>query len=185
MKLGLVGRAVPSISPPFSGCTRRPARALVLVRACRSVIVAWGCSPRHCAEGVLPWSGVRVAEGTALEMRCAGNCTEGSNPSRSVCFNDWIGRGRGPGCRVGVGRRLGIHGVRPGRSATSRTGRPGAFPFDPLQKAPADVVVRGFREDRRSTHGQRRMRLPRFDRVRSRRMIKPFQGHGCTRSNKN
>ena len=28
-------------------------------------------------------SGVRVAEGTALEMRCVGNCTEGSNPSRS------------------------------------------------------------------------------------------------------
>ena len=31
------------------------------------------------------WSGVRAAEGTALEMRCAGNCTGGSNPSRSVC----------------------------------------------------------------------------------------------------
>ncbi len=30
------------------------------------------------------WSGVRVAEGAALEMRCAGNRTEGSNPSRSV-----------------------------------------------------------------------------------------------------
>ena len=29
------------------------------------------------------WSGVRVAEGAALEMRCAGNRTEGSNPSRS------------------------------------------------------------------------------------------------------
>ena len=25
-----------------------------------------------------------MAEGSALEMRCAGNCTEGSNPSRSV-----------------------------------------------------------------------------------------------------
>ena len=24
-----------------------------------------------------------MAEGAALEMRCAGNCTEGSNPSRS------------------------------------------------------------------------------------------------------
>lgn len=38
---------------------------------------------RH-AEVYELWSGVRVAEGTALEMRCAGNCTEGSNPSRSV-----------------------------------------------------------------------------------------------------
>ncbi len=27
-----------------------------------------------------------MAEGTALEMRCAGNCTEGSNPSRSDAF---------------------------------------------------------------------------------------------------
>ena len=32
----------------------------------------------------ISWSGVRVAEGAALEMRCAGNRTEGSNPSRSV-----------------------------------------------------------------------------------------------------
>ena len=36
-----------------------------------------GSTPLVCG------SGVRVAEGTALEMRCVGNCTEGSNPSRS------------------------------------------------------------------------------------------------------
>ncbi len=29
-----------------------------------------------------------MAEGAALEMRCAGNRTEGSNPSRSVV---WLG----------------------------------------------------------------------------------------------
>ena len=38
-----------------------------------------------------------MAEGTALEMRCAGNCTEGSNPSRSVLpLNSLIKAGNGP-----------------------------------------------------------------------------------------
>lgn len=38
---------------------------------------------RYSPFDILVWSGVRVAEGTALEMRYAGNCIEGSNPSRS------------------------------------------------------------------------------------------------------
>ena len=37
--------------------------------------------------GILLWSGVRAAEGTALEMRCTGNRTVGSNPTRSVCIH--------------------------------------------------------------------------------------------------
>ena len=41
------------------------------------------CLRVQTAREVDSGSGVRVAEGAALEMRCAGNRTEGSNPSRS------------------------------------------------------------------------------------------------------
>ncbi len=80
------------------------------------------CRRSRTRSGQTSWSGVRVAEGAALEMRCAGNRTEGSNPSRSVrtmftrraslLVNRWVG----PGVVRIVGSLDGrASGIRPSR----------------------------------------------------------------------
>ena len=54
-----------------------------------------------------------MAEGAALEMRCAGNRTEGSNPSRSVSCLD---------IRIAVGRQRDVRRAQLAKWKADRTG---------------------------------------------------------------
>ena len=63
---------------------------LVLQRCCDGPAGGGSKSPRFEPSIMWLWRGVRVVEGAALEKQCAGNGTEGSNPSLSAKENDPI-----------------------------------------------------------------------------------------------